>query len=161
MRKLGILVLVPAVLGIAAFHSSSDQTRDADRIIALERGALDKWGKGDPDGFFEIYAPEITYFDPFQPARVDGRETMRKLYEPIRGKVNVPSYEMNAPKVQRRGDMAVLTYNLVSHGKLPNGDTVTVRWNSTSVYARSGGKWSEIHSHWSFTQPKMQQPGSP
>jgi ketosteroid isomerase-like protein len=153
MRKIGVVALVPAVLALAAIRAPSSEPQDAERIIALERGALDRWGKGDPNGYLEVYAPEITYFDPFQERRVDGRAAMEKLLEPIRGKVNVRSYEMIAPKVQQHGDVGVLTYNLVSHGRQPNGDTITVRWNSTAVYARSAGKWQEIHSHWSFTRP--------
>src|SRR5437773_4926564 len=62
------------------------------------------------------------------------------------------SYEMVEPKVQQRGDVAVLTFNLVSHARRPTGDTITVRWNSTEVYARSRGKWSIIHSHWSRSE---------
>lgn len=34
-------------------------------IIDLERGALDRWGRGDPSGFLEISAPDVVYFDPF------------------------------------------------------------------------------------------------
>src|SRR5512147_2730445 len=37
---------------------------DSDQILALERRALDRWGKGDPGGFLELYAADITYFDP-------------------------------------------------------------------------------------------------
>ena len=31
-----------------------------------------------------------------------------------------PRYEMTEPKVQRHGDVALLTFNLVNYGKLPN-----------------------------------------
>ena len=58
---------------------------------------------------------------------------------------------MIGPKVQRHGDVAVLTYNLRSEGVQPDGKQVTVRWNSTSVYARVGRAWKMIHSHWSLT----------
>lgn len=34
-------------------------------IIGLEKAALTRWGKGDPDGFLEISAPDVVYFDPF------------------------------------------------------------------------------------------------
>ena len=60
---------------------------------------------------------------------------------------------MIGAKVQRHGDVAVLTYNLRSEAVLPDGKPVTVRWNSTSVYARIGGAWKVIHSHWSLTTP--------
>lgn len=57
-------------------------------------------------------------------------------------------------------DVALLTFNLLSHGRNPAGDPIVVRWNSTEVYARSNGKWSIIHSHWSFIKPlPMAPPG--
>ncbi|MBI4677139.1 MAG: hypothetical protein HY748_06110 [Elusimicrobia bacterium] len=30
-------------------------------IVARERKALDRWGSGDPGGFVELSAPEVTY----------------------------------------------------------------------------------------------------
>ena len=154
MQTLRVTLLVPAgVLTFAGFHLPDVSARQRETIIALERGALDRWGKGDPNGYLEVYAPEITYFDPLQERRIDGIAAMRKMLAPITGKVRVDSYEMIAPKVQQHGDVAVLTYNLISHARKPTGDTMSVRWNSTAVYARSNGKWSSIHSHWSFTKP--------
>jgi ketosteroid isomerase-like protein len=58
---------------------------------------------------------------------------------------------MIAPKVQHHGDAAVLSYNLRSEAVQPGGSEITIRWNSTSVYARVGGAWKMIHSHWSLT----------
>ena len=159
MQTLRVIAIVPAaVLTFAGFHLANRNTRQPETIIALERGALDRWGKGDPQGYVELYAAEITYFDPMQERRVDGISAMQKLLAPIKGKVRVDRYEMLGPKVQQRGDVAVLTYNLVSHARRPTGDTITVRWNSTAVYARSNGKWSIIHSHWSFTKPVANAP---
>ena len=66
---------------------------------------------------------------------------------------------MIAPKVQRHGDTAVLTFRLVNYGKRPDGtERVTVRWNSTEVYAWMGGTWKIVHSHWSYTKPELKQP---
>jgi ketosteroid isomerase-like protein len=60
---------------------------------------------------------------------------------------------MIGTKVQRHGDVAVLTYNLRSEGVQPDGKQVTVLWNSSSVYVRMSGKWKVVHSHWSITTP--------
>ena len=71
-----------------------------------------------------------------------------------------PRYDMIDPRVQRHGDVALLTFNLVNYGKLPDApERVLSRWNSTEVYRRIDGKWKIIHSHWSFTQPELKQPG--
>jgi hypothetical protein len=37
-----------------------------EKIVTMERTALDRWGTGDPGGFHEIHAPDISYCDPFQ-----------------------------------------------------------------------------------------------
>ena len=69
-------------------------------------------------------------------------------------------YEMTEPKVQRHGDVALLTFHLVNYGKLPNrSESVLARWNSTEISCRSDGKWKIIHSHWSYIQPELKQPG--
>ncbi len=36
----------------------------SEEIIALERAALDRWITGDPQGYLDLYAPAVTYFDP-------------------------------------------------------------------------------------------------
>jgi ketosteroid isomerase-like protein len=104
---------------------------DPEKIVALEKAALDRWGKGDPQGYLETYAPEITYFDPAREKRADGIQAMKDYYAPITGKVKVDRYEMIDTKVQRLGDAAVLSYQLMSHAIMPNGSPLTVRWNST------------------------------
>jgi hypothetical protein len=40
-------------------------TTIAEEVINLERNALERWGQGDPDGYLEISAPDVVYFDPF------------------------------------------------------------------------------------------------
>ena len=134
---------------------------DAATIIALERGALDRWGLGDPGGYLELYAPEVTYFDPLQPARIDGRDAMAALYAPFAGQIRVDRYDMIAPKVQRHGEVAVLTFNLLSYQRQSDGrEAVVARWNATAVYFAINGTWRSIHAHWSFIQPDLKTPVS-
>ena len=50
LRKLLFLcLLLPAGNKIAADNKPVEET-----IIALERAAMDRWAKGDPDGFIEL-----------------------------------------------------------------------------------------------------------
>ena len=35
-----------------------------DTILSLENGAMERWRKGDPWGWAEISAEDVTYFDP-------------------------------------------------------------------------------------------------
>ena len=124
----------------------SDSVPEA--ILALERQALDRWGKGDPGGFLAISAPDLTYFDPFQEKRIDGLPALKALYGTILGKIKIDRDEIIDPKVQLFGDAAMLTYRFVSHGS-----EGSKRWNCTEVYQCLGGEWNIVHSHWSFTGP--------
>ena len=134
--------------------NDTHETRtNTESILALERAALDRWGKGDPGGFLELYATDITYFDPLTARRLDGHSAMVEYYQPWVGKIHVPRYEMLNPQVVMEGNLALLTYNLVNYLRDEQGvESVGTCWNSTTVYQRRGEQWQAIHSHWSFTR---------
>jgi ketosteroid isomerase-like protein len=155
MRILAIL-LIPSVCAISC--SRSTDGFQPETIVALERGALDRWGKGDPQGFFDIMASDQTYFDPMTAKRIDGQDALKKYIAPFTGKIAIEKYQMIDPKVQRSGDLAVLTFNLVSHGaQLDGGPKTTVRWNATEIYQRLNGSWKIVHSHWSYVMPVLKE----
>jgi ketosteroid isomerase-like protein len=138
-----------------------DPGTSTDQILRLERSALDRWGKGDPGGFLELYATDITYFDPVTAARIDGHQAMVDYYGPWVAKIQIARYEMLNPHVVVDGNMALLTYNLVNYIQDAQGaKSVGSCWNSTTVY-QYRGTWKTIHSHWSFTRHTAFQNMSP
>jgi ketosteroid isomerase-like protein len=154
------LFLLFCELTVSCGSSSRDSGGPADRVlnelVALERAALDRWIQLDPQGYLDLYASEVTYFDPFTERRVDGLDAMQTRLAPMKTMTSPftnPRYEMINPKVQRDGDIALLTFNLVSYGRPPDApERVVARWNSTEVYTHAGGSWRIIHSHWSYIQ---------
>jgi ketosteroid isomerase-like protein len=130
--------------------SQTTNTDISETIIALEKGALEKWNQGNPSGYLELSADDVTYFDPSIEQRLDGLENLKKYYEPIKGQIHVSKYEMLNPKVNATNDMAVLTFNLNSY----MADTVS-KWNCTEVYRlEPNGQWKIVHTHWSsFIKP--------
>jgi ketosteroid isomerase-like protein len=118
-----------------------------EQILKLERVALDRWGKGDPDGYLEISAPDVTYFDPFVERRLDSHSELSAWYDQVRGKIKIDRDEFVNPRVQVIGDAAVFTMQFVSHGS-----EGAMRWNCTEVYQRLGGDWKIVHTHWSFAK---------
>jgi ketosteroid isomerase-like protein len=125
-------------------------------IIALERGALDRWGRGDPKGYYELMGAGETYFDPTTAKRVDGLEALKAHIAPFDGKIAIDRYEMIDPKVQRDGSVAVLTFNLDDSGaRIAGVDQGVQHWNSTEVFQRIDGKWKIVHSHWSYVRPEL------
>jgi ketosteroid isomerase-like protein len=135
-----------------------------DEIVALERAALDRWITLDPQGYLDLFASEVSYFDPQREKRVDGLDAMKTLLGPIKRlklPFTKPRYDMIGPHLQTYGDVTLLTFNLVSYGTFPGkGETVVARWNSTEAYARLQGKWRIVHSHWSYTKPELKATGS-
>jgi ketosteroid isomerase-like protein len=135
-----------------------------EELVALERSALDRWIIFDPDGYLGLYAPDVTYFDPTTQRRVAGLTAMQTRLAPMKTMkppFSDPRYELIEPRVQRHGDVALLTFNLINYGKLSDGaERELARWNSTEVYSRVNGQWKIIHSHWSYTQPQEKPPGS-
>lgn len=141
---------ISASLAGTAVAAPTNQTDDAATILAMEKAAMERWAKGDPDGFLEISDPEVVYFDPYTAARLDGLDALRRLYDGLRGKARIDRYEFINPKVELAGDMALLTFNFNLHI-----GAMEMRWNTTEVYRRRNGQWRIIHSHWSLTQPKL------
>jgi ketosteroid isomerase-like protein len=81
------------------------------------------------------------------------------MIEPYTGKIKIDRYEMLNPRVQHHGDVALLTFNLINYASSPtDGAESRLRWNSTETYARVGGSWRIIHSHWSFVKPELKNP---
>lgn len=126
-----------------------NQESIATTIIEMEKVALEKLNKGNPSGYLDIYADDITYFDPFQEKRFDGFESIETFYKSLEGTIYIEQYEMINPVVQVTGELAVLSYNLVSH----IGNDI-FREKCTEVYKQQTEKqWKIIHSHWSIITP--------
>jgi ketosteroid isomerase-like protein len=122
----------------------------ANTIITLERTALDRWGKGDPDGLLELVAPDVSYIDPIQQRPLRNRAELKELYDQFRGLIKIESSEMVNARVQEAGDVAVLSFQFLSRGS-----EGSMKWNATEVYRKSPEGWRIIHSHWSWVQPKL------
>lgn len=130
-------------------NKNMNQDNISKTIIAMEKTALEELNRGNPSGYLKIYAEDITYFDPFKEKRFDGLKKVQIFYNSLRGSVYVEHYEMIDPVVQVSDEIAILSYNLVSH----IGNKV-FREKCTEVYRQESDKqWKIIHSHWSLVQP--------
>lgn len=139
-------ILLTLLLLAQMSFSQTANTSIADTIIALEKAALEKWNQGDLSGYLNLSADDVTYFDPSLELRLDGLDSLKKYYEPVKGLVNVTRYEMINPKVAATRSMAVLTFNLHSY----TADSVS-KWNCTEVYRLElNGQWKIVHTHWSL-----------
>ena len=127
-------------------------TPNDDPILQLERKALDRWGAGDAASNGDLYAEDVTYFDPLTRARIDGLQALGVYCESPQGEADISRYEIANPHVVNAGDLALLTYNLTTYERgLDDEEKLGGSWNCTEVYRKRGKDWKIIHSHWSHT----------
>ena len=141
--KNAYLLLLPVILTCSLWAAPAAKTPDTE-VLTLERQVLDGWIKGDPGPALAISDPNIGYCHVMTNGRLDGISAVKELYERYRGTSLFDSYEMENPRTQASGDLAVLSYVLVTH----QGSSVK-RWNATQVYEHQKQGWRIIHSHWS------------
>ncbi len=115
-------------------------------VIELEQAALNRWCQGDPDGFLEICAADVSYIDPFIAHPIIGLSALRTYYDELRGKIFAKHHEMRAPLVQAGGELATLSFQFVSWGD--NGGAM--HWHCSETYRLDPAGWRIIHTHWSL-----------
>ena len=133
-----------AMGGLFAYQDSAAPTER--EPVAMERASMDGWLKGDSAPTLSAADPDITLFHVMTQHRLDGVAAVKALYEPYAGRPLFESYQIENPKVQTAGDVAILSYQLATQ----NGGT-TRRWNATEVYQKKKAGWRVIHSHFSTT----------
>jgi len=115
-------------------------------ILAKERQWLDRWAAGDPLGFSEISANDVTYFDDISAStRIDSLEEFRTYLTSLVGQIPAHTYEIVDPRVQVYGDIAICTLHY--HPSI-NGEPEPP-WKATDVYRLTNGEWHLVHAHWS------------
>ncbi len=153
MLSLGLAAVV--ALAIAG-ESADDPDPVLQELMRLEDGAMERWRQGDPMGWAEIAAPEVTYVDPGLTRPIVGHEAYTQYLEPLKGKISYGGSEYARPKAPVYGDVAVLTYNYRGTTRKPDGTVERYApWNTTEVYARLEGEWKIIHTHWSYLEAQL------
>jgi len=119
----------------------------AQAILAQELKALDHWAQGNPLGYLDVDASDVTYFDDIAAqTRIDGLEAMRNYFTSLVGQIPVHRYEIIDPKVQLYGDVGILTFRYQAFA--PDGQPHDP-WKATSVYRLTDGECRIVHANWS------------
>jgi hypothetical protein len=122
-------------------------------LLVLEDRAMERWRRGDPWGFLELSATDVSYFDPETDGRLDGSDALRRLYAEVEGKIHYDVSQYIVPRVQPFGDVSVLSYHYRSADLQPDGTAgAGTLWNTTEVFARIDDQWRIVHTHWSYAR---------
>jgi hypothetical protein len=114
-------------------------------ISSQVKAAFDRWYQGDPFGYLDLMAEEMTYFSPFANSLVDGKGAVVAAIAPIEGQIH-GLYELVSPDLQLGESMAVHSYRL---NELDHQGDLTAGYKVTEVYRQVGDKWLMIHAHFS------------
>ena len=128
-------------------NSPAHDPNVAARIQANLRSALERWYKGDPFGYADLFMEDITYVDPWTPVAIAELVSLRKHYQRFSGKVFRPRFEILDTRVIDFGTIQLFSYRLQSW----QGDgTADKCWNATELYSHADGAWRIAHAHWSL-----------
>ena len=123
-----------------------DQERVMQSLRTQLEPALQSWYRGEPLGYADLYADELSYFDPGTDGSLNGIEALRTHYAPIVGRINIDRHEAVALRLQLHGNVAILTYDLNEYAA---DGPPSSSWNVTQVYRKIGAEWRVIHGHFS------------
>jgi len=147
MKHFNLLLAILLIFTSCAVKQNKLTQEDVEKaILAHEHQMWDGWSAGDPLGFAKSFADDATYFDDIgAQTRLDGREEIKKYLATFEGKIPPHRYVMEDPKVQRYGDVAILTFRY--HSIMPDSKPVPP-WKVTDVYRLINNEWKIVHAHW-------------
>jgi hypothetical protein len=122
-----------------------------EKVISLERKALDGWSRGIPENYLIHVHPDIIYFDNLGAQDlIEGAENMTAYVKKAFAQLQPHTYDMVGLKARQYGDTVVLSYRY--HPSLPDG-TPGTQWAATVIYAITDSKWQLVQASWVMLQP--------
>lgn len=143
-----VFILILSIFLVSCTNEQELPTADEAQSAVWEKiqAANDRWASGDPMGFLECSAPDITWSEPFTPQnRVSGYEALKTFLEDFKGQIPPHEHELLDPMFQFYNDMMIVTYRYQGslEGELANP------WKVTAVYRYMDGDWLSVHENWS------------
>jgi hypothetical protein len=111
--------------------------------------AGERWASGDPMGYIECAADDISWMDDlaaFKP--VVGKDALTAYLEGFKGKIPPHKHELQEKMFQFYEDIVVVTYRY--QGVF---DTVAAPpWKVSSVYRYVDDDWLSVHENWTLVE---------
>lgn len=131
---------------------SKEEAKEA--ILAKIEMAGKKWSEGDPLGYVEVAAPDITWSDDLTaPIPVITREALKVYLEGYKGKIPPHKFELSEFTYQFYDDIVIVTY----HYQGTFDEDVAPPWKVTSVYRYLDGDWLSVHENWTKVKTEEQE----
>jgi len=119
-----------------------------DKVISLEKEALDGWSSGNATAYGIHAHPDSIYFDNLGAQnQIEGGDNIRKYAATAFAELPVHNYKMAGLKARQYGNTVILSYQY--HPSMPDGSPST-NWAATVVYALFDGNWKLVHASWTM-----------
>ena len=107
--------------------------------------ANDAWSNGDPMGFLENAAQDITWMDDLMaPTPVNGYEALEAYLANFKGMIPAHEMQLSDFLFQFYDDIVIVTYHY--QGELDGN--LLPKWKVTSVFRYADGNWLSVHENW-------------
>lgn len=118
-----------------------------EQILEFERRALEEWASGNPAGYFEGSALDMSYFDDIGAgSRIDGIEALRAYAATLQSSIPAHTFDLSNVRVQLYGSVAIMTFLYLPFDL---EGTPSTPWKATTVFRRFGEQWRRVHANWS------------
>lgn len=111
--------------------------------------ANEKWANGDPMGFVEVAANDITWMDDLAAQfPISGKDSLEAYLENFKGQIPPHEHELSDFAFQFYDDIVIVTYRYTGTFDGVPADP----WKVTSVYKYINGDWLSVHENWTLVK---------
>ncbi|MEU5155398.1 SgcJ/EcaC family oxidoreductase [Glycomyces sp. NPDC021274] len=129
-------------------------TRDeVEALKEFEKEIQWRWSSGDPTGYMDALAEDVTYFDPLTEYVVVGRGAVREHFKRIHtGPAGITRQEYSNEIARALSDSEVLlVFNFTTYRQDDNGEEQEfLTWNMSLIFRKTDGEWLLTHGHLSL-----------
>lgn len=126
-------------------------TQEESKTAILEKieMANDKWADGDPMGFVEVAANDVTWMDDLAAQfPVSGKDALSAYLENFKGQIPAHEHVLSDFAFQFYDDIVIVTYRYTG-----TFDGVPANpWKVTAVYKYEDGDWLSVHENWTVVK---------
>ncbi|SEE31532.1 SnoaL-like domain-containing protein [Arthrobacter alpinus] len=121
-------------------------------LVGFEKSIQWWWSSGDPTGYMDALAEDVTYGDPLADYLLVGREAVREHFKRIHGDAGITRQEhLNEVSRSISTDAGLLAFTFNTYQQDGTGEeTLFLSWNMSLIFRKTDGTWLMTHGHLSL-----------
>ncbi|MFD5483485.1 YybH family protein [Streptomyces hawaiiensis] len=127
-------------------------SREVEELVEFEKAIQWQWSSGDPTGYMDALAEDVTYVDPLAECVLFGRAAVREHFKRIHGDAGITRQEYLNEVARPLGDDEVLlAFTFNTYQQDDNGEEkLFLSWNMSLIFRKTDGEWLMTHGHLSL-----------